>query len=304
MILNQHLPTSKIFRHPSNYALGLICLLLAAAIHPTKADLSGVEACQNRCFNRSECDGVGNGLCCQWDDEVGQCISSIAHDICPGTATMTPLPPGPSIDCSLTAMNKLESAHRNLSNNQQAESAPSASPTSNCEKDAKTLLDGLLCIGFTKSQVTTLIINRKITAVLSILGSGYIVQDVLRDPKKRNESTYHRLMLGLSLSDIIFSIIYFLGTWIMPKGSHLFAAGSNATCSAGGFFSGIGAMATLLYSCSLATFYLLKLKYSWVNSKIKASEKWLLYLPGAASLIFGITTAAMSRLRPFGFGCA
>ena len=98
-------------------------------------------------------------------------------------------------------------------------------------------LDYQLCIGLSRTQIASKIIVGKITATLSILGSSYDIQDVLRNPKKRNESTYHRLMVGLSFSDIIYSFFgWFLGTWVMPKGSHLFAIGSEGSCIASGFF--------------------------------------------------------------------
>ena len=204
MIVNQ--VSSSRTLHP-RYALGLVYLLLVF-LRPLviKADLNGVEACQNPCFNRSECYGVGNGLCCQWDDDVCRCISSIGSDLCLGAATM-PLPPGSSIDCQLIAMSLALSVHRNLSNN-EPESTPSTSPTSHDHRcmNIETELDWYLCIaGFTIYQLKTIIITLKISSALSILGSSYVVQDVLRDPQKRNESTYHRIMLGLSCSDMIVS---------------------------------------------------------------------------------------------------
>ena len=111
-------------------------------------------------------------------------------------------------------------------------------------------------------------------------------------------------MLGLSCSDIIYSFFGpFLGTWVMPRESQKFAVGSNATCSIGGFFFTLGGMSTLLYSCSLATFYLVKLKYSWVNSKVKAIEKWLLFLPCTVGLIAAISEVAMSKLGPYAMAC-
>ena len=304
MIVN-HLLSSKRL-HPTRYILGLVYILLAA-LQPLiiKADLTGVKACQNTCFNKSECDLVGNGLCCQWDDDIDRCVSSIGRDLCLGTATMMPPPPWASIDCLLPEISLVESPSRHLSNT-QTQSTPSNSPTifdDGCMKK-ETTLDWYLCRGFTISHIRTQIITNKITAGLSILGSTYIIQDVLRDPQKQKESTYHRIMLGLSSSDIIFSFFsFFLGTWVMLRGEQMFAIGSNATCSVAGFFAAIGGVSTLLYSCSLATFYLLKLKYSWVNSKVKAIEKWLLFLPCMVGLIYAILPAAMSKLGPTGTVC-
>ncbi len=60
----------------------------------------------------------------------------------------------------------------------------------------------------------TTVIAPKISAGLSIVGSAYIVQDVLRNPNKRTKSIYHRLMVGLSIADILVSFFFwFLTSW-------------------------------------------------------------------------------------------
>ena len=254
--------------HP-RHALGLTYLLLAS-LQPLviEAELNGVEVCENRCFNRSECHGVGNGLCCQWNDESGQCISSIGSDICPGTTT-TQFPAGSSIDCPPTEMS-LGSARRNLSE------------------------------GFTDGDIVNIIYI--INATLSILFCSYVIQDILCDPQKRNESTYHRIMLGLSCSDIILSFYYlFEGIWIMMTGRYVNE--DDVICNIAGFFNIIGDISSLLYSCSLATFYLLKLKYSWVNSKVKAIEKWLLFLPCTTGLIAAVVATVISILTSDSWWC-
>lgn len=148
------------------------------------------------------------------------------------------------------------------------------------------------------------IITLKISSGLSIMGSGYILQDVLRNPKKRNESTYHRIMLVLSCSDIIFSFFGpFLGTWVMAKGADLFAFGSETTCIVTGSLASMGILSVPLYNCSLAIFYLLKLKLSWTNRKIKAIEKWLLFLPVTVGLIAVISAAAIDGIGISNYVC-
>jgi len=68
------------------------------------------------------------------------------------------------------------------------------------------------------AQSKILAITPKIPALLSMAGSIYIVQNVLRHKEKRR-SIYNRLMLGISISDILASHSYFLGTWLVPRGS-------------------------------------------------------------------------------------
>lgn len=285
-------------------------LLLQALQQPqiVEAELNGVEACQNRCFNQSECKNVGNGgFCCEWDDSAAQCVSIIGHDICPGTTTMPP-----SNACPPKAGTKILADHPyqiSISEEAGAWSAPSISPTDYfdrpCKGNVETSLDYFLCQGFSIKQITSGIITLKISSGLSILGSSYIIQDVVRDPKKRNESTYHRIMLGLSCSDIILSFFtFFLGSWAMPKNEQLFAHGSIAICSVVGFFSGMAIPCTQLFNCSLAAFYLLKLKFSWVNSKVRAIEKWFFILPCTVGLLVGAaSTTTTAIFGPFGYVC-
>lgn len=312
---------SSIRRPYVKYALGPMYLWLTRTLQQpliitAAEELNGLEACQNQCFNRSECDEVGNGDCCQWDENLGQCMSRIGHDICPGISTMSH-PPAltlASVAChpTTTAITLPGvSAPRNISTI-ETESTPTTSPTNYydrpseyfCEK-METELDWFLCRGFSLTQLAVVIINLKVSSVFSIMGSSYVVQDVLRNPNKRKESTYHRIMLALSSADIIHSFfLFFLGSWVMPEGEQVFAVGSSITCGIAGFFTFLASLMTPLYNCSLATFYLLKLKYSWNDRKIKAIEKWLLFLPCAVGLIFVISAAATNSLGlPDGYGC-
>ena len=57
----------------------------------------------------------------------------------------------------------------------------------------------------------------------------------------------HRIMLGMSISDMCASIWYFAGTWVIPRGTPswfgdgtqpvFWAVGTDVTCSIGGFFN-------------------------------------------------------------------
>ena len=109
---------------------------------------------------------------------------------------------------------------------------------------------------------------------------------------------------SLSSTDIFLSFFGpFLGTWVMPRGSQVFAVGSNFACSIAGFFTTMTTPMTPLYNCSLATFYLLKLRFNWNDRKIKAIEKWLLFVPCTVGLISSITAAVVKGFFPYGYGC-
>ncbi len=158
--------------------------------------------------------------------------------------------------------------------------------------------------GFSDTTLALLAIIPKVSGVLSAIGSCYVVQDILRSPTKRTQSTFHRTMIGLSIIDIISSVFgNVLSTWPMPKGQHLFAVGSVASCDAVGFLSVLTAVATPLYSCSLATYYLVQLRYNWSDSRIKALEKWFHIVPWTAGLIVAIMGLALKVNGPSPHHC-
>jgi hypothetical protein len=143
------------------------------------------------------------------------------------------------------------------------------------------------------------VIARKITGGLSCAGSGYIIQDVLRDPDKREKSTYHRIMLGFSTMDVFFSFFFYvLNSWVMPKESYFWAAGNVITCDVSAFIGTFGGLSAPLYNCSLATHSLLKLNFNWNNRRIKKTEKWFHLVPCVISLAICIAAKVSTVFGP------
>jgi hypothetical protein len=128
--------------------------------------------------------------------------------------------------------------------------------------------------GFTARHVAISVIPH-FTGLLSVLGSLWIIIDILRDRRKKLQRTYHRTMLGMSLSDVMGSAAMALSTWPLPSedsgvvdgGSVFAASGTQGTCTAQGFFVQVG-MAAPLYSGFLAFYYVLMVKYN-VNEQSK-----------------------------------
>jgi len=139
----------------------------------------------------------------------------------------------------------------------------------------------------------------KVGGTISCLGSGYIIQDVLRNPDKRSKSIYHRIMLGLSTMDIFFTFFAFvLGSWPMPKGSFPWAVGSIASCDVVAFIVAVGQLGSPLYNCSLASFYSLQLKCNWTDRKMKKAEKWFHIVPCAFAFLFCVVALCTKSLGP------
>jgi len=141
----------------------------------------------------------------------------------------------------------------------------------------------------THRQQVALALAPKFAAPLSIAGSSYILYDcLLVVPRKRSgRTTYHRLMTGLCLFDLIMSIGLFTSTWPMPADTpHVWGAvGTVRSCEAIGFLEQGGVIATL-YNGSLSIFYLLRVRFGWTSMKLEPVEKWLHLVP----VTFGLAT--------------
>mmetsp|Transcript_50215 Transcript_50215/g.92857 ORF Transcript_50215/g.92857 Transcript_50215/m.92857 type:complete len:372 (-) Transcript_50215:456-1571(-) len=136
---------------------------------------------------------------------------------------------------------------------------------------------------FTHEQQIALAVVPKISTVLSIVGSGWVTAEVLRDERKL-EGIYHRLMLTMSLGDIFRSAAQFLTTWPMPADTPgvYGAAGSTATCTAQGFFFQAG-LPFILYNAYLALYFVMVLRWNWPNWRIRRYEPWALRITVALS---------------------
>ena len=108
------------------------------------------------------------------------------------------------------------------------------------------------CTGGPNEEVIEEIIQTT-SGILSVIGSGFIVLDVLRKlfMEKNGVSLtdpYQRIMLGLSFFDIVHSFFdSVMGTWITPKETGWWMAiGNEATCTAQGFFTAFGFMGSFV----------------------------------------------------------
>jgi hypothetical protein len=167
-----------------------------------------------------------------------------------------------------------------------------------------TLIDIFEDAGWDESQIAKATIVQRFMGTISLIGSSYVIQDVLRNERKRNH-TFHRLMVGLSAADILSSFfVHILSTAAIPKGYQVFAVGNLATCDAQGFINRMCCFVTILYNCSLATYYLVQLKYNWINRRIKALEKWLHIVPWSVGLVMAVVGLALKSYGSYGLSCA
>eukprot|EP00934_Nitzschia_sp_Nitz4_P008587 Nitzschia sp. Nitz4//scaffold215_size37433//18808//20649//NITZ4_007752-RA/size37433-augustus-gene-0.36-mRNA-1//-1//CDS//3329542154//8577//frame0 len=123
------------------------------------------------------------------------------------------------------------------------------------------------------SQQVALAVTPKISSVLSFAGSTWIIIEILTDrhvskPKWRNP--YHRLILGMSIYDVLESIFNFLSTWPIPKGTKdiAWAIGNEATCTAQGFFLMLG-IAIPIYNACLSLYYVLVINFQYTDTQLR-----------------------------------
>lgn len=161
------------------------------------------------------------------------------------------------------------------------------------------------------SQAVALALLPKLMGWVSCAGSSVLAVSVLRNPKKRSRS-YHRLILGISLVDVLVSFFLALSTWPMPSDSGLlWAVGNETTCSMQGFFVQMYVVSSF-YSVSLAVYYTVVLRYNWNEERVRRLEPYLHTLPmlwGVGTGIIGIPLKLYNNagvwcwIAPFPAGC-
>jgi len=136
---------------------------------------------------------------------------------------------------------------------------------------------------------------QKVFATLSIICSYAICREILADLRQQKESnsasgrrrnrrngsknflqsSIARVLLNLSVSDILFSIAVFLGEWMAPKDTPYIhhAMGNQHTCTFQGWLRALGYLASPMFSVALNGLFLLLVKYRWDNQALQRLEK-------------------------------
>jgi len=150
------------------------------------------------------------------------------------------------------------------------------------------------------------VILRSCTCILSCIASIALIWMVRRSNAGLS-TTYHRLQLGLSITDILFSL--FLGCFniMAPKENSYFswnAQGNMASCDAQGFITYFAFTASGFYSISLNLYYLAVVKYEKSDEYIrKKLEPFLHGIPTITALVMSVTLLAFSSFNDDGDIC-
>ena len=142
------------------------------------------------------------------------------------------------------------------------------------------------------------------SATLSMLGSGFILQSILRDPSKRVRLS-NQIMMALSCCDLLASFFSsFLGSWPAPEGVAPRAIGNVQSCVGVSFFNHMGFVGSTYYNASLAICYLLMVRYNWSDTQLRNVRKYLLLVPVVLTTPFSILGLAWGGGNFNGFFCS
>jgi hypothetical protein len=116
-------------------------------------------------------------------------------------------------------------------------------------------------------------------SLLSILGSLTIVHMVVTS--KRKTTPYKRLLLGMSLCDIVSSLSIPFWAFLLPQESishsRVWAMGNATSCTALGFFSQF-AFSGILYNGMLSYYYLLTVRFAYQDRQMERRVEPLMHI--------------------------
>ena len=96
------------------------------------------------------------------------------------------------------------------------------------------------------------------SAIISLVASSMLIYLLTRS-KQRLSTTYHRIVFGMSIADIIFSLSLSMFNLTGPIDDQYYVwnvKGDQASCSAQGFFKFFGAGSGVHYISSINLYYL------------------------------------------------
>lgn len=156
-----------------------------------------------------------------------------------------------------------------------------------------------------KSHGKNVSIIRSVLAIVSLVASSTLIWMLLRS-KVRLSSTYHRLLIGMSIADMLYSLSLAHFNSTAPSDDDYMvwnARGNQATCSAQGFILFMGAISGLLYSCSLNLYYLAVVRYKKSDKYIRTKmEPFLHGIPVACALVCTTTFLVKKNINSDGEG--
>eukprot|EP00834_Sanchytrium_tribonematis_P002268 NODE_66_length_25735_cov_0.318497.p14 type:complete len:300 gc:universal NODE_66_length_25735_cov_0.318497:5706-6605(+) len=146
---------------------------------------------------------------------------------------------------------------------------------------------------FTPAQMDILTIISKVVSILSFMGSATLIYKFYNLNESGKRSLYHRIILYISLVDIIGSINFFVGPW---------AFGNAAACQLQGFIVEMF-IAIPLWNIAHATNVLVRVIYGWHAEKANGLEIYYHVFAWSIPTIGGIIGLARQVYEPVSSWC-
>ncbi len=140
----------------------------------------------------------------------------------------------------------------------------------------------------TAEQQLAVDIILRVTAMMSVLGSSFIIYEVLKNPKKRGMA-YHLQMLALSVVDILYSTGLFVYNWPAPD---------SGWCTARGFLLLLTGTPEAMISAGVCVYYLFIVYFAWSEEKILRYQRVFIIFPIIWGLISAILPLAQGMINP------
>jgi hypothetical protein len=157
-----------------------------------------------------------------------------------------------------------------------------------------------------RNEIKTYDIIVRTTGSVSTIASTCIAVYILRSHHGLS-TTYHRLVFGLCIGDILASFGFALGSTMVPKEMNYLAPsaqGSMTTCTAQGFIFAVGSNFANLYNCSICLYYLSIIRYNKKDEYIRNKlEPWFHGISIIIPLVVGFILIAMKGYNAYGPFC-
>ena len=176
-------------------------------------------------------------------------------------------------------------------------------------------IERFLATSLSKNQKIVLVLCKSLSATLSLIASSIIIYKIYLRYKSQSKSsvvvssslrssknditTYHRMLLGISLFDVVHSLSSAFSSLLVPSYTKsTFAHGNTATCSMQGALQQL-TPSIVLYMAMLNTYFMLKIRYNVPDSVInRRFEIWFHAIPTAHFLSTAITGLSMGVFGP------
>jgi hypothetical protein len=157
-----------------------------------------------------------------------------------------------------------------------------------------------------RNQINTRGIIFHATGSESTIASTCLILHILRSHHGLS-TTYHRLVFGLCISDILSSFVLALGSTMVPKEMNYLvpgAQGNMTTCTAQGFILAVGSLIANLYNCSICFYYLSIIRYNKKDEYIRNKlEPWFHGISILLPLVYCFIFMAMKAYNDYGPFC-